>query len=177
MAKIRPYISGTELPDVLKYGVAAGELGRIAVNYRQMGWPEQAKYLKMAATLCEKVMNWRLQQMEKNALIQFARRFEHTDMVLVSVDKKRYDKDKHPEETIEVDLDDFNVICELAVEFCKACKKRYDEVDRCPYKAAYTRLTVPVFSDSPEDGKCPYLAEQSEGIGLVGEALLQAGNK
>lgn len=169
--KQRPYINKTELPSVLKIGVCAGELKIIADQYKKMGWNEWAKYLRMAATMCCKVIDARVLMLDHDALIAFKRRADHTTMILESIDEKLY-CETVDDERFTLSTDDFNTVCEIAIEYCKDCPNRGQTVTNCKYRQTFLRLGVPVWDSEPGE-RCPYCVT-SEPISAIEEAYLKA---
>jgi len=149
-----PYISSQEMASFLTLGCLATECGLSLSDVKNPQWH---KRIKTATTNLEKVIDERVALLDKSQYLPVMRRKDHTAVMLVSKDNKRFIAENQTD-IVQVSLDDIFEIGELALNSCTACEQG-ECVKECRFRKVFHRLSIPVLNENPQAGKCEFRIE------------------
>lgn len=149
-----PYMITDELIQWMKLGVLSSEL---EVTYKATQNKEWRKYMKMASTLCTKVLMARIMLVDPKQANNLQRRREHNEIRLFTSDELRLPENCNKQEQVVVALEDLYDVADLALNSCLACPQG-ECVENCFYRKVFHRLSFPVTRENPCKGECEFVA-------------------
>lgn len=112
--------------------------------------PEELKRLRTANTHLLKFSNLILERMEQKYGEQLVRELHTLKIVMTTKDSASV-KATEDDKTVEMTVDNFYNMCDLALVACKGCKKDFKSCDRYEF---LLKMDVPVIDE--ETKECPY---------------------
>lgn len=157
----QPYMSAAELISWLKLGVLCGEAETIAEQTTDKDCKEWRRKLKTVSTYLNNIVMERLKFLDKKQLMSVQRRKDHTNIVMLSSDKRRMDKSykdddsSNIEEEITLATEDLYDVVDMALLSCFKCPQG-GCVKNCRIRPVYHRIGVPPIRTAPKDGECEF---------------------
>lgn len=170
----RKYINTSEKYELVLIAAAAYNVGKYAASTKEFAKSEQekkwAKKLRMAATLMNKCVLERIDQLDKGQKKDMSVRMSGCLLKVVPFDQAKIQKKMQERDLHTVHAVDLMRVCELALIGCHNCPQG-ECVNKCEYREALHACGVPISKREAEGpGRCEFRSE--DGI----QILLPQGN-
>lgn len=165
----KKYITTSEKYELVLIAAAAYNVGKYATSTKEFAKSKQekrwAKFLKTAATLMNKCVLERMEQMDAGQKKDMSVRMGGCLLKVVPFDQAKIQKQMRGRELHTCYEDDLMRVCELALVGCHNCPQG-EYVNKCPYREALHACGVPISRREAEGpGRCEFRSE--DGIQIL----------
>lgn len=159
--KQAPYMANTELQQLMWLSAFEQALENILADKSTVD-KEWRKWLKLAGTYTAKVIDARVEALDKLEQVKLERRVKKLGIKVYSYDDARVDKDDQGR-TFAISQEDFLELVAAVALHCYACPQG-EVVKECPRRKLFHRLGLSchAYRENPAPGECEFRYENEQ---------------